>query len=179
MKWQTLDLEYAKNLVRFREMYLIFSDWQSFNKVEADAMLYLCSKPISIFLPNVLNLEAETASHLLQHKKYLEIGITELDNETVSKSLLNDRSCIRFSHLKKINPSFYKYFENNINEIVFEELVEIDDLLLTSLSKHVGILTFENIEKFNKHQLVILQSHVGEIKIGSIHKDTFQIQKNK
>lgn len=170
MKWQTLDLRYAENLVAFPEFYLIFSDWQSFNKVDKDAMDYLCNTRISIRLSNVLQLEEETACHLMRHKQFLQIGITRLENEIIARSLLNDRIHLVFTHLNYIDRRCYKYFENKIDYLKFDELNSLDNVLVHYLSKHVGTLVFENIKEFSEDQIKILQSHEGEIIINNVLK---------
>ena len=170
MKWQTLDLRYAENIVAFPEMFKIFSDWQSFNKVDKNAIEFLSDKNAIIHLPNVLHLEEETASHLKKHTQFLEIGITRLENEIIARSLLNDRIHLVFTQLNYIDRSCYKYFENKIDYLKFDELNSLDNELVHYLSKHVGTLVFENIKEFSEDQIKILQSHTGEIIINNVSK---------
>lgn len=163
MECQTLTLEYAKQLAAFPEIYLIFSDWESFNKVEVDAMSFLSNTRIPIRLSNVNNIEIECAKHLIKHKGFLEIGISELTNELLAQSILNGRNHLVFNNLKKIAKSCYKFFEQQKTYIHFKELCHFDDELLISISKHAGDLAFERVQEWNNLQSEILKSHKGEI----------------
>jgi hypothetical protein len=167
MEYQTLTLEYAHQLVAFPEMYLIFSDWQSFNKVDVEAMSYLSNTKIPIRLSNVQIIEPDCAKHLLNHKGFLEIGISELADELLAKSVLNGRDHLIFSNLKLITKSCYKYFEYQKTYIHFKELNQLDDDLLNSLSKHAGGLSFDKIKGWNKQQSEILKSHIGDIALNN------------
>ena len=133
-------------------------------------MDYLCNTRISIRLSNVLNIEEETASHLMKHKQFLQIGITRLENEIIAQSLLNDRNHLVFTHLNYIDRSCYKYFENKIDYIKFDKLNSLDNELVHYLSKHVGTLVFENIKEVSEDQFKILKSHAGEIIINNVSK---------
>lgn len=163
MEYQTLTLEYAQQLVAFPEIYLIFSDWESFNKVEVDAMAYLSNTKIPIRLPNVRNIESDCAKHIINHKGFLAIGISELTDELLAQAFLNGRDHLIFSNLKKIAKPCYKYFEDQKTYIHFTELNQFDDDLLTSISKHAGDLAFDSIQVWNNRQSAILNSHKGEI----------------
>lgn len=75
MSDNTLDLEKAKHMLKFREIYLIFwKDWEQYTSIEYDALEYLVNNSSHIHLPNVRALNEAQINLLKSYKGALTIG---------------------------------------------------------------------------------------------------------